>query len=186
MSEKYDFIIENLKVIAQVPRNRRLRTTAEGDFTLEGNEIWVPMRRMVCGEGRHKLLRDIKSFLLLTESQLKLLLAKHIEDVPTNAPKERAAPTTSQPNEAATTNNSNKLMLTSLDEKRLVAYQLSSIYRELQRSITGFEGLRATYESDVRMVGKLENVMEKVRLLKDEIEEKYPEVGENISPVHLE
>jgi len=172
MSEKYDFIIENLKVIAQVPRNRRLRTTADGDFTLENNEIWVPIRRAIFGEGRNKLSRDIKSFLLLTENQVKYLLSKHVEET--------------VPSGTTQSGEEKKVSLTSLDEKRLVAYQLSNIYRELQRSLTGFEGLRATYEADVRMVGKLENVMEKVRLMKDEIEEKYPEVGENISPVHLE
>ena len=76
--------------------------------------------------------------------------------------------------------------MTSLDEKRLIAYQLSNIHRELQCSLSGFEGLKATYEADSRMVGKLENVMEKVHLLKEEIEEKYPDVGENISAVHLD
>jgi hypothetical protein len=172
MSEKYDFIIVNLKVIAQVPRNRRLKSTADGYFTLENNDIWVPIRRKIFGEGRNKLVRDLKSFLLLIESQLRLLIAKHIEDI--QKPE----------NEASNTTMNTKL--TSLDEKRLVAYQLSCIFRELHRSITGFEGLKATYEADILMVGELENIMERVRLLKDEIEEKYPDVGENISPVQIE
>lgn len=166
MSEKYDFIIVNLKVIAQIPRNRRLKTAPDGYFTLEENDILVSIRRKIFGEGRNKLIRDLKSFLLLIDGQIKLLLSRYLDD--------------------GTGLESAKSTSMSSDEKRLIGYQMANIYRELQRSITGFEGLMATYESDIRTVGELENVVERVRLFLTEIEEKIPDVGENISPVLLE
>jgi len=177
--EKFEFVIVNLKVLAQIPRNRRLRTTTNGYFTLEDNHLLVPIRRTLYGEGRDKLIRDIKSLLAEVQAQMRhLLTSKHLsgEDSDDNESEQKEKPSA----------NTNAKLSVATDEKRIVLEQLSSIHRELERSITGFENLKSTYVRDILMVGELDHIIDTVRLYMNEIEQKIPDVSENISPVLLE
>lgn len=167
--KKYDFIIKNLKSIAQVPRNRRLRTNQNGYFTLEDNHLLVPLKRTIYGEGRRNLARDIDSLLLEIQSQVKLLLSsKHLDE----------------DNGSNITNDESKNL--GSDDKQNIIEQLSHIHRELLRSITGFENLKSTYSSDIWMVSEMEHAVDIVRSCMKKIEQKIPDVAENIPPVFLE
>lgn len=180
-ANKYDFVIVNLKVIAQVPRNRRLRTNSNGNFTLEDNHLLVPVRRKIYGEGRDKLIRDIKSLLLEIQSQIRILLSsKHLDK---HVDKQHGSEST---RDDVGSNEVVKGSRFISDEKRAVMDQISTIHRELERSITGFESLKATYSADILMVGELEHVIDTVRLYINEIEQKVPDVAENASAVVLE
>jgi len=175
MSDKpYDYVIENLKAIAKVPRNRRLRTDGDGFFTLEESHLFVPFLRTLYGEGREKLIRDIKSLLLEVQSQIRILLSsKHLDNTNSNAPD--------------ATDGSEAVASTRIsDEKRAVLDKLSTIHREMYRSITGFEKLQSVYSSDIKMVGKLEHVVDTLRLYMAEIEQAVPDVADNIQPIMLE
>ena len=157
MNNKYDFIIVNLKVISQIPRNRRLRMTTKGFFTLEDDHILVPVKRLIYGDSREKLIRDINFLLAEVYSQIKLLISsKHLEA------------------EEDT------------EEKRLTLAQIAGIHRDLERSITGFENLKSTYESDKLMFGELELIIDKIRSHMTEVELKVPGVAEIISPVLID
>ena len=160
--EKYESLVINLKVIAQLPRNRRLRTTSKGYFTIEDNHLLVPIRRKIYGEGRDRLKCDIKSLIIDAQTQTKGLLKRYLEF------------------------SSSKPSLEESDEKRTVMEQLGTIHRELKRSITGFENLMSTYDSDALMVGMLEHVVETIRSVMNEITQVLPDVEENISPVLIE
>lgn len=189
-ANKYDFVIVNLKVIAQVPRNRRLRTNANGNFTLEDNHLLVPIRRKIYGEGRDKLIRDIKSLLLEIQSQIRLLLSsKHLEIAKSGESSRGHARDSNRDDGKDTRDARDDVTKGSRfisDEKRAVMDQISTIHRELERSVTGFESLKATYSADILMVGELEHVIDTVRLYTNEIEQKVPDVAENALVVTLE
>lgn len=156
MNQKYDFIIINLKVIAQTPRDRRLRMTGKGFFTIEDDHLLVPVKRTLFGDGRQKLIRDFNFLLEETQAQTKLLLSsKHLEGEDT-------------------------------DDKRTTLGQIGGIHRELENSIVGFENLKSTYDADKLTVGKLELIVDKVRSHLAEIELKVPNVQENISPIIID
>lgn len=183
---KYDWIIVNLKSIAQVPRNRRLRTNNNGYLTLEDNHLLVPLRRKIYGEGRDKLIRDIKSLMLEVQAQVRLLLSsKYLNG---NNGNNGHADEDGDPDMSITPNapQSGISRIGVSDEKRNVIEQISSIHRELLRSTTGLENLKGTYSNDILMVGELEHVIDQIRLYMDEIEKKVPDVAENIPPVLLE
>lgn len=153
MSNKFDFIIVNLKVIGQTPRNRRLRMTSKGSFTLEDDHLLVPLKRRLFGDGRDKLIRDVSFLLDETSNYLRLLLSsKHLSDE-----SDVGVPTT---------------------DRRDTESQLESIYRELTRSVKGFENLKSTYESDKLMVGELELIVDKVEKYKSDITRKLPHLVE--------
>lgn len=150
MTSKFDFIIVNLKVISQTPRNRRLRMTSRGSFTLEDDHLLVPFKRRLFGDGRDKLVKDVTFLLDETADQIRLLLSSRYLTV-----------------------DSDESASTSID-KRDVVNQLESIHRELSRSIRGFSNLKSTYESDKLMVGELELVVDKVEKFKSDIVRKLP------------
>jgi len=170
-SNKFDFVIVNLKVIAQVPRNRRLKTTSNGFFTLEDNHLLVPLRRKIYGEGRNKLLRDIKSLLVEIQNQVRTLLPRLQSD---------------SENDDVDSDNAKGKLYPPTNEKCSVREQLICIHRELQRSIHGFENLKSTYSSDILMVGELEHIVDTIRIYLNEIEQKVPDVEENIPAVLID
>lgn len=153
MTSKFDFIIVNLKVISRTPRNRRLRMTSRGSFTLEDDHLLVPLKRRLFGDGRDKLIRDVTFLLDETASHVRLLLlSRHLAEKETGTV-----------------------------EQRDIVCQLESIYRELSRSIEGFSNLKSTYESDQLMVGELELVAEKIEKLKLDINRKLPHLTDETS-----
>ena len=153
MSGKLDFIIVNLKVISQTPRNRRLRMTSKGSFTLEDDHLLVPFKRRLFGDGREKLIRDVSFLLEETGSHVKLLLAsRHLNEATTGASDDPI-------------------------DKREIEGQLESIYRELIRSVTGFENLKSTYDTDKLMVGELELVVDKIQKFVADIVRRLPHLA---------
>lgn len=156
-TSKYDFIIVNLKVIAQIPRDRRLRITGKGYFTIEDDHVLVPLKRTVFGDGRQKLIRDVDFLLDEVQSQIKLLLSSRYLEAGEDD-----------------------------DDKRATSTKIVAIYKELDRSILGFNNLKSTYDSDKLMVGKLELIIDKVQKFMNDIEMKVPNVRENISLVMID
>jgi hypothetical protein len=153
---KFEEILVNLKVLSQTPRNRKLRMTSNGYFTLEDNNILVPLKRLLFGENREKLVRDLNYLFSGVGALVKLLLSsKFIDEKDT-------------------------------DESRKVLSQIAAIHRELENCLIGFENLKATYEPDKLMVGELEVMMDKVRAQIADIELKLPNVAENIPPILVE
>lgn len=188
MDNKYDSVIISLKVISLLPRNRRLRTNSNGFFTLEDNHLLVPIRRKIYGEGRDRLLKDIKSLLIEIKGQIKTLLSnKHLDgyhEGTVESGDKNGTPSSSEQSQQQQQPIKSKYSIS--DEKRTVLEQLSCIHREMYRSLTGFENLKSTYSSDILMVGELEHIMDTIRSYMNEIEQKVPDVAENISPVLLE
>jgi hypothetical protein len=166
MTSKFDFIIVNLKVIGQTPRNRRLRMTSKGSFTLEDDHLLVPFKRRLFGDGREKLVKDVTFLLDETAGQIRLLLSsRYITDSDESASAAHSV------------------------DRRDVVNQLESIYRELSRSIRGFLNLKSTYESDKLMVGELELVVDKIEKFKSDITRKLPYLVVNdheIFPIQTE
>ncbi len=152
MTSKFDFIIVNLKVISRTPRNRRLRMTSKGSFTLEDDHLLVPLKRRLFGDGRDKLVRDVTFLLDETAGQVRLLLSSRY----------------------LTNYNSEDMSI----ERRDVISQLESIYRELSKSVEGFANLKSTYENDQLMVGELELVVEKVEKFMLDISRKLPHLAD--------
>jgi hypothetical protein len=181
--DKFDFVIVNLKVIAQVPRNRRLRTTTNGNFTLEDNHLFIPLRRILYGEGRIKLIRDIKSLLIEVQSQIRLLLSsKHLDKTVVRNVKSNQGNSVTPTDYEIATSNSRYIS----DERRSVTDQLTIVHRELERSISGFENLKATYSSDILMVGELDYIIDIVKSYIHEIEQRGSIIPESVSPVLTE
>jgi hypothetical protein len=161
MSDKYDdklyeFIILNLKVIAQTLKNKRLRMTTNGLLTIEDEGFLVPFKRRLYGDGREKLIRDVNMLMSEVHSHVKGLLAsKHLHGEDT-------------------------------EEKRMVLNQIAGLHRELKRSLTGFKNLISTYEADELTVSKLELIMEKICSQMSEIKLKIPNVEKIIAPVYVD
>ncbi len=152
-SDNYDYIIVNLKVFAHVARNQRICMTSKGYFTIEKEYIWQSIKRFLYGESREKLIRDINFLISQVYAQIKLLItSKHLDDEEES------------------------------DSKRAILNKIGSIYRELERSLTGFENLKSTYEADKLMIGELELIIDKITAHMKEIELKLPRVSEIISP----
>src|SRR6478609_5000613 len=173
---KYDDIVVNLKIIAQVPRSRRLKTTADGKFNLEENTIFVPLKRTYrwfsYGEGRNKLISDLKALNGDIRAQIRLLLSSKYLDNDTGKDGKDGKDGREKYHDS--------------DEKRGVLEQLACIHRELNRSITGFENLKGTYSSDISISSELEHIIDQVRLFIKEIEQKVPDVADNLSAIMIE
>ena len=168
MNNKYDFVIVNLKVISKTPRNKRLKMTSKGFFTLEDEHILVPLKRLLYGDGRAKLIRDVNFLLAETYSQIKLLLSSKHLDTTKNVTR---------------TLNTAKFEESDTDERRIVLTEINGIYRELEKSINGFENLKSTYENDKLIVGELELIVEKIKSYMAEIEVKLPDIPDLKPPV---
>jgi len=147
MNEKYDGMILNLKNIAQVGFNGRLRRTSKGSVTVEEDHILVPLKRRIFSDGREATVIDIRSILNEVFAYNKLLLSsKHlIEPVKT-------------------------------DEQRKHLEQISNLYRELERSIQGIENLKSTYKGDVDICSKLELQIENILSHLADIKRKLPDI----------
>lgn len=63
MDNKFDFIIINLKVLSQLQRMQKVRTTSAGYFTIEHEHLLVPIKRTVYGDSRDKLIKDMNNLL---------------------------------------------------------------------------------------------------------------------------
>lgn len=154
-NSKFDFIIVNLKVIGQTPRNRRLRMTSNGSFTLEDDHLLVPLKRRLFGDGREKLIRDVSFLLDEIAGYVRLLLSsRHL---------------------ALDANDQSGLDI----DRRDTENQLESIYRELVKSVKGFLNLKSTYEPDKLMVGELELVVDKVQKHMTDIGRRLPRLVED-------
>lgn len=159
MTQKYDFVIINLKVLSQTPRNRKLRTNSKGYFTLEDDSILLPIKRKVWGESRDKLVRDINYLLSETRDQIKtLLLSKSLNDKKDDGIN---------------------------DDKRTLFIQISSIHRELERSLDGIDNLKTTYSDDKLTSGELEFISDKIEELIKEIVIKVPNVCTDTRPIFV-
>ena len=153
MTQKYDFIIINLKVLSQTPRNRKLRTNSKGYFTLEDDSIFLPVKRMIWGESRGKLVRDINYLISETQEQVKtMLLSKCLHE--------------KKDHDIVDVN----------DDKRILLNQISSIHRELEKCIIGIDNLKTTYSDDKLTSGELEYISDKIGELMNEIVLKVPNV----------
>lgn len=80
---KLDFVLIQLKVIAETPRHRRLCMTADGGLTVESDRLWTPLKRTLYGDCRSKLVRDL-TFLLNEIGNQSRILMEADEDGPTN------------------------------------------------------------------------------------------------------
>lgn len=161
MSDKYDdkiyeYIIVNLKVIARTLKNKRLRMTSNRELDIEDEGFMVPLKRRINGDGREQLIRDLNTLMSEIQTHVRGLLA------------------------------SKHLSGDDTEEQRIVLHQIAGLHRELERSITGFENLKATYESDKRTVSKLEFLMEKIRAQMAEIKRKIPTVENIIAPIYVD
>jgi len=159
--DKYDRIILNLKIIAQIPRNGRLRRITKGAVTLEDDHLLVPLKRMIYHDSRHQSLNDLSAIINESISESKLwLVSKDLDDGED---------------------------LDSLDDmsdsKRAVVEKVSLMYRELERSTVGLENLKSTYRDDISIVSSLDILIEKVHSHLADIKRKCPMVEENLSSV---
>ncbi len=137
MSKKYDEIILNLKVLSQIPSNGRIRRIGHGRFTLEEDGFLVPIKRLLYRDSRNSGIKDVESTLNGTFEFIKLLLdSKHLK---------RAN---------GTEGNS--------DESRVVASQLTNLYREMGKSIIGLRNLKSTYSNDANAVAKIDWCIERM------------------------
>lgn len=153
---EFNFCIINLKVISQIPHNRRLKTTSKGYFTLEDDNILVPFKRALFGESREKLVRDMTFLMNKISAQSKnLLQSKHLTEEDT-------------------------------DEKRIILSQIASLYRELERSVPGLENLKETYENDKLTGAQLDSIKDLVLELMREINLKVPNVENLIEPIVID
>lgn len=57
--DKFDTLIGNLKIVAMLTRNGRLRRTPQGTLTIEANNFWVPFRRFLLSNSRQETLQDL-------------------------------------------------------------------------------------------------------------------------------
>lgn len=158
MDDKYESSILNLKIIAQIKRNGKLRKLSRGSITLEDENILVPFKRRLFADSRHQTMVDINSILNEAFSQSKLMTSSlNLE----------------------TDYDTNDIS----DETRTTLEKLTNLYREFCRSMVGLENLKSTYRDDVKMVAKIELVIEKVQSHLGEITRKLPFIENNQLPV---
>lgn len=61
MDTKIDHIIHNLRIIAQIPRNGRIRKSTQGRISLETNSYLMAVRRFYNQDSRTQAILDIKA-----------------------------------------------------------------------------------------------------------------------------
>ena len=156
LSDNFDYIIVNLKVFAHVRENQRISTTSKGYFEIEKEYIWQSLKRFLYGESREKLIRDINVLISKTIVQVRTLLTSSL---------------LTESGESIESEN-----------KRLLLNKISNLYRELERSLSGFENLKSTYANDKRTGAELEVIIDKIVSMIKEIEVKIPRISEVAFP----
>ena len=156
MNEKFDTILLNLKIIASIPRNGRIRRTPNGSITLESDSIMVPVKRFIYRDDRKQAILDINCIINEAFAEIKSLLAsKHI-----------SGDTNSEDEEARTT-----------------LEKLGLVYSELERASIGIENLKTTYQTDIPVTSQIDIVLNKIESCMNEVRRKCPNVQENIPVV---
>ena len=72
MDDKFDNLIVNLKILAKIPRNGRIRRF-KGKVTLEDDHLFVPIKRFIYNDSRDQALTDITSIIYDSFSEIKYL-----------------------------------------------------------------------------------------------------------------
>jgi hypothetical protein len=145
-TNKYENILLNLKIISMIPRNGKIKRSDNGSITLENQDLLVPFKRYLFGDGRRQSLSDINGILEETFSILKILI------------------------------NSKSLVDTNFqltDDNIMVWNQIHVIFKELHRSRLGLNHLKNTYKDDFKIVASIELIIDKVSFQIKEMTRKF-------------
>lgn len=147
MERKTDSVMVNLKILAKVPRNGRIRKTRFGNITLESESIMLPFKRALYQDNRHQAMVDIQGIVQDAFTDVRTLMNSKYLLEPHHS-----------------------------DEQERVVEKLTIFYRELENSITGLENLKVTYADDISTTATLDLIIEKINLQLAEIRRKFPDI----------
>lgn len=203
MDTKLDRVLHDLRILAKIPRNGRIRKSDMGRVTIEENNYLVSVRRYYNQDSRKQAMQDIAAIFNDAFAEVNSILTSRYFTVPAQAPFTIPAPMpiplTVPPSTRVTTRASSPSLdpfhhqqhfqqihstqhtnNTSLnthmdDERRKILNTLAILCRDLTLAIEGVMMLKLTYSQDIAMITALDRLIEKVTLCINDIRKKVPE-----------
>lgn len=148
-----DNIFINLKIIAKIPENGRIGTTSAGQVYLEQDKYKTTAIRTLTGDSRDKTVLFLMGLINdITQISDNIISSLYISR---NYEKENA---------------NNTITLSQLNENARKSHQLAKLVRELKNSKRGISNLYTTYRKDPTITAKLEEVIDKIDLQVEKID----------------
>lgn len=187
MDTKLDRVLHDLRILAKIPRNGRIRKSDMGRVTIEENNYLVSVRRYYNQDSRKQAMQDIAAIFNDAFAEVNSILTSRYFTVPTMPFSIPVPPTTRVATRASSPtldpfghyqNNNNQPSQMSLhmdDERRKILNTLAILCRDLTLAIEGVMMLKLTYSQDIAMITALDRLIEKVTLCINDIRKKVPE-----------
>lgn len=142
-------ILLNLKIIGAIKKKDRLSKNVDDIFEIECNDFLQGVRRWWRGQNRHDAIKGIKKIIQATFKVTDETLCNEQSDNP--------------PKKTSTTKNQTNYF-TQENSSLLQRFTI-----EMERSCSGLENLKSTYQDDVRIVSEIDIMIEQLRLRIDKI-----------------
>ena len=189
MDTKLDRVLHDLRILAKIPRNGRIKKSDMGRVTIEENNYLVSLRRYYNQDSRKQAMQDIAAIFNDAFAEVNAILTSRYFTAPTvqasfHVPipvpsNTRVATRASSPSldpfhhpvmqPTSSTNNHVD------DERRKILNTLAILCRDLTAAIEGVQMLMLTYSQDIAMTTALDRLIEKVILCISDIRKKIPE-----------
>lgn len=199
MDTKLDRVLHDLRILAKIPRNGRIKKSDMGRVTIEENNYLVSVRRYYNQDSRKQAMQDIAAIFNDAFAEVNSILTSRYFTVPVAPqttqftipapmtipvpPSTRVTTRASSPSldpfhHQYTTQHTTPPMSnnTHMDDERIkILNTLAILCRDLTLAIEGVMMLKLTYSQDIAMITALDRLIEKVTLCIKDIRKKVPE-----------